>query len=65
MSDQMVVPEIFTVKEAAVLLKVSTKSLYRLLAQKEMPSATIAGKIAIKKEDLIGYMNERLDGGRQ
>ncbi len=60
MSDQMVVPEIFTAKEASALLKISVKHLYKLMAAGDVPNSKLAGKIVIRKEDLICYMNQEL-----
>lgn len=47
----------FSVKEVAFLLRCSTKTIYRKIEERTLPSTKIGGKILISKRDLEEYIN--------
>lgn len=48
--------EILTVRDTAKLLKMSTKRVYQLVAEKEIPHRRIGSEIRILRSELIGWM---------
>lgn len=51
-------PELFTLNEAAAILRVSRQTLYNLRRLGKIRFTPIAGKNRIIKEELLNYINE-------
>ncbi|MEM3635082.1 MAG: helix-turn-helix domain-containing protein [Candidatus Micrarchaeaceae archaeon] len=47
------------VEDIAYILRISTRTVYRLLKSKQLKSVKIGHQYFIKKEDLIDFENER------
>jgi excisionase family DNA binding protein len=50
------IPQLFPIKETAEKLKVSTKTVRRLIAAGEFRTHRVGSQIRICEEDLIGYI---------
>jgi excisionase family DNA binding protein len=48
---------LYTVKETADFLKISTSLVYKLIKQKQIPYTKISGKYLFQKDNLQNWMN--------
>ena len=51
--------EYFTMREVAKMLKVTERSIYRMIDKKEMPFFKFGGSWRIEKKDLEEYINKK------
>jgi len=48
--------ELLTVKEVAKVLKLTTRSVYKLISGGDIPHCKISGSIRVREEDLSRYI---------
>lgn len=56
--------ELLTTKEVARLLRINEKKVYELIKKEGIPSVRVSGKWLFPKRELIGWLKERLELGR-
>lgn len=54
--DQFFENQVLTVKDTAMLLKLSTKTVYKLVAQGEIPHKQVGSEIRILHSELMSWM---------
>ncbi|MBE5887059.1 MAG: helix-turn-helix domain-containing protein [Lachnospiraceae bacterium] len=50
--------ELYTVEQAAIYLKVSTKTIRRLIKNEKIIASKVGGRWRIKKSDIEGYLGQ-------
>lgn len=53
--------DILTVREVAEFLKVTERTIYRLAAEKQIPSFKVGGSWRFRRADLVKWMSEQAD----
>lgn len=56
--------ELLTAKEVAKLLRVNEKKVYELIRKEGIPSVRVSGKWLFPKKELMGWLKERVELGR-
>lgn len=56
--------ELLTTKEVAKLLRINEKKIYELIKREGIPSVRISGKWLFPKRELMGWLKERVELGR-
>lgn len=56
--------ELLTTKEVAKLLRINEKKVYELIRKEGIPSVRVSGKWLFPKRELMGWLKERLELGR-
>jgi excisionase family DNA binding protein len=54
--------EILTIREVAEFLKVTERTIYRLVAEGKIPSFKVGGSWRFQRVDLVQWMNEQASG---
>ena len=49
-----------TPNEAAAALRVSTKTVYRLIARGELPAARVGSQLRVERASLLAYLRQQL-----
>lgn len=51
-------PDVLTVKQVCAILQVSTKTVYKLIQDKELCAKKIASQYRIPKKELVNFIGE-------